>query len=123
MKNLSKILVSFGIVGALAQVGAAVCTPGVACNNPASAGTGSWVASASQMKAINAGANGNPDGSRFYVAASTTNQGATLAKGSLSTVGDGSEVLGNFQTSSGGSVVGLVVTNLLGNRAYTIYVE
>lgn len=71
---------------------------------------------------------GNVSSSHYFFAASTTDQGATLAKGTLTTTGNGTEVIGSFSFPSGSTpsspVLGGVVQNLLGgSQSYTFYVQ
>jgi|GEM_PF-2253071 len=124
MKNLLRQL---GFVSGLALIAsfsyAAPCDNATNCNDPSSNGTGSWAASASVLSGLSANVNGNNSGSRYYFAASTTDLGPTRGKGTISTVGDGSEVIGSFATGGALTVGGGAVQQLLGNTNYFIYVQ
>lgn len=133
---MKRQLSTLAILGSLAFLAgtsyAAPCDPGVNCNIPASNGSqASWSPTATGMSAVqaqNSGTGvGNVAGSRYYFAASSTDQGATLPNGALSTTGSGSEVIGSFAINSSGlpasAVTGGLVQNLLGNQSYTFYAQ
>src|SRR5882672_12177852 len=99
MKNY-RFLIGLGMSLALSEAAyAAPCDNTTNCENPSfSAGTqAGWVASASGISGIkclnSSGPSGNAPGSHYFFGASTTDQGATMAKGALTTSGTGSEVL------------------------------
>jgi len=73
------------------------------------------------------GPSGNQAGSRYYFAAADSNLGATVAKGGISTTGDGTEVVGSFALNSGSTpgstVTGGVVQQLLGGQTYFFYAQ
>lgn len=133
---MKKTLSSLFLIGALAVVAreaqAVPCDASTQCELPASnSSQASWTPSASGMTAIqcsnSVGPTGNTSSAQYYFAASSTDQGATLAKGSLSTTGTGTEVIGSFSFASGSTpgstVFGGAVQSLLGNQAYTMYVQ
>lgn len=133
---MKRLLSTFAVLGSLGflstSVEAAPCDAVTACEAPAGNGSqASWTPSASGMTAIqsnnSSGPTGNVSSAKYFFAASTTDQGATLAKGSLTTTGDGAEVVGSFSFPSGstpGSIVfGGVVQNLLGNQAHFFYAQ
>ena len=110
----------------------AACNGGSACELPTGNGSaGSWTASASGMTGIqnldSVGPNGNQAGSRYFFAATNSNLGATVAKGGISTTGDGTQVIGSFALNSGSTpgstVTGGVVQQLLGGQTYFFYAE
>src|SRR5882724_4036536 len=133
MKN-TRFLIALGLtLGVSAYAVAAPCDNSSACENPSSNGTtqAGWVASASGMtgvKALNSvGPSGNAIGSHYFFAATTSNLGATTAKGTISTTGTGTQVIGSFALASSPQapatvINGGVVNSLLGNQTYFFYV-
>src|SRR5882672_6936557 len=99
MRNARFVIVLGATLGLSGYVLAAPCDNTTNCENPSfSAGTqAGWVASASGISGIkclnSSGPSGNAPGSHYFFGASTTDQGATMAKGALTTSGTGSEVL------------------------------
>ncbi len=131
-RTLRQLAIFAGLAIPSSLAWGAPCDAVTACELPASNGTqGSWTPSASRMTAIQSnnsiGPTGNVSTAKYFFAASTTDQGATLAKGTLTTTGDGAEVIGSFTFPSGSTpsstVFGGVVQNLLGNQSYTFYAQ
>jgi len=110
------------VLGALTSFAQATpCDSSTPCLQP---GAGS--ATPTSASAFNASATdpGNANQSRFYFAAVKGAGGpATIAKGGISTTGDGNQAIGAFGTGSGvlGSTVNGQVPGLLGGTHYTVY--
>src|SRR5688572_22831249 len=131
MKNY-RFLIALGLALSASNYAFAVCNGAANCENPATNNSAaSWTASASGMTGIqnlnSVGPSGNDVGSRYYFAAVTSNLGATTAKGSITTTGDGTQVIGSFALNSGATpgstVTGGGVNSLLGGQSYFIYVQ
>jgi hypothetical protein len=131
MRN-SRFLIVLGLSLGFAQYAHAVCDGSTNCELPASnSSAGSWTASASGITGIQSlnsvGPSGNNAGSRYYFAAVTSSLGSTTAKGTISTTGDGTQVIGSFALNSGSTpgslVTGGVVQPLLGAQTYFVYAQ
>jgi hypothetical protein len=110
----------------------AACNSTTPCELPATNNSAaSWTASASGMTGIqcldSVGPNGNQANSRYFFAATTSNFGSTVANGSISTTGDGTQEIGDFALNSGSTpgstVTGGVVQQLLGGQTYYFYAQ
>src|SRR5258708_4050732 len=132
----NRLLLTLGLTLGLATVVlAAPCDNSNNCENPSfdAATQAGWVASASQlsgMKCLNSvGPTGNAVGSHYIFAASDTDLTATSAKGTITTSGTGSKVIGLATLASAPGtpttvVNGGVVQQLLGGlHTYFIYVQ
>ncbi len=90
-----------------------------------------WTPSAtgvSSIKCFNSvGPTGNKIGSWYYMAAASSDLGATVAHGGITTTGTGTQVIGSFTTNSSASsssvVTGGAVQNLLGAATYYFYAQ
>src|SRR5882672_5468122 len=101
MKTILKNFAILALALSATSSAYAACNGGSACELPAGNGSaGSWTASASGMTGIQSldsvGPSGNQAGSRYFFAAASSNLGATVAKGGISTTGDGTQVIGSF---------------------------
>ena len=136
----SVLLLPYAVLGATNCVSTQCELPSSGLDNeiPSKDTTQGWVPSASGMSAIkclnSVGPNGNPAGSKYFIAAVIGNSNpATKAKGTILVSGDGQIVIGSFQPNSQPSpnspVVGLGIQGILGNSLatqngqYAFYVE
>src|SRR5947209_7427598 len=115
---LRSTLFSASLLASVSAASWAVCGGGVDCERPDfNAGTSAgWTVTASGItgiKSLNSvGPTGNPINSKYWIAATTTDHGASSANGTITSSGDGTTQLGNTFATNPGSTPGSNVTGM-----------